>query len=187
VAELPEPRCTVAFRSGDAERPIVWSGDRPGADGCADLIRDGIASLSHEDLDLLRSTRDDSDVFVGLFADRRTAFPFPRSVWTTLAATDLPLVFDFYPPGLRDENALGGRETELVVEGPLELVTRIRARCPGLGGGRPVVWTEGTPNEGRSLRLRFRSANGQGAAVLGREAITLLESHGADLEIVLTD
>jgi len=139
-----------------------------------------MARLSPEELESLKSGRYRGDFFVGLFrGDGRAVFPFAKRVWTSLLAGNLEIVFDLYPG---QSDALDGGETELVVEGPPDLVARLRDRCPRLSDGKPVRWS---PDATSSLRFRFRSAHGQGSAILDREAIRILEESRTGLDVIL--
>ena len=176
------PKCKVTLRMWRPEGPVFRTNESSGTDRCADLIEEAIRGLSAEELESLKKGRYPADFFVGLFAENGPAlFRFPKKVWTSLLVANLEIIFNLYPG---QSNALGGGETELVVEGPTDLVARLRDRCPRLSDRRPVRWS---PEASSSLRFRFRSGHGQGSAVLEREAIRLLESSGAGLEFELTD
>jgi len=176
------PKCSVTLRMWCPDGRIFRTNESTGTDRCANLIDEAIRGLSPEELESLKKGRYPADFFVGLFAGKGPAvFPVPKEVWTALLAANLEIVFDLYP---RQSDPLDGGETELAVEGPPDLVACLRDRCPRLSDGRPVRWS---PDASSSLRFRFRSAHGQGSAILDREAIRILEESRAALDVILGD
>jgi len=149
-------------------------------------------------VDTLAALPDDvhADLYLGLYASRRTTFALPGSVVSRLRGVGVPLVLDLYPPGSED----------LAEHAPLEAPDRTSSRAAWLSGGRRVI-ESGHPEEapldvhleavlegaarkslsgaGSRLVVSFASSSGHGVFVLLPESLRHLPSTAPELGIEL--
>lgn len=182
---LPTTKSVERLPGRDAISRTTWLREMAGnsAGSVAELLDVQLTFLErHRDTIAALPADAHVDLYLGLYASKRTTFSLPGPLVARLAAAAVPVVLDLYPPG----------SEELDEATPLEAPDRNSARAAWLSGGRRVI-ESGHPEEapvdvhleavldgaarkslsGKDSRLvvSFASSSGHGVSVLMPEVL----------------